>query len=138
MDEPTDACEARAAECTEAAERAALRDHKPIETMYLALARQWQILAQQAAELERERLRGPEPDSSGLNDFRIKIFLKGGVGRPVARFLKPREPSAGKRRPKPPPSPPLKKPGITWGEVCVDGMGKPNSLPRGDVSTLTP
>ena len=86
MGERTDACEARAAECTEAAERAALRGHKPIETMYLALARQWQILAQQAAELERKRLRSPEPDSSGVNDFRIKIFFERRCGgRPVAR-----------------------------------------------------
>ena len=75
MGERTDACEARAAECTEAAERAALRGHKPIEMMYLSLARQWQILAQQAAELERKHLRGPEPDSSGVNDLRIKIFF---------------------------------------------------------------
>jgi hypothetical protein len=86
MGERTDACEARAAECTEAAERAALRGHKPIEMMYLALARQWQILAQQAAELERKRLREPEPDSSRVNDFRIKIFLESRCGgRPVAR-----------------------------------------------------
>jgi hypothetical protein len=86
MGERTDACEARAAECTEAAERAALRGHKPIEMMYLSLARQWQILAQQAAELERKHLRGPEPDSSGVNDFRIKIFFaRRGGGRPVTR-----------------------------------------------------
>jgi hypothetical protein len=37
-----------------------------------------------------------------------------------------------------PVAPAEKAPGITGGEVCVDGMGKPKPLPRGDVSTQAP
>ena len=54
MGERTEACETKAAECLQSAERVALRGLKPIENLYLALAEEWLYLAQQAAELERK------------------------------------------------------------------------------------
>jgi hypothetical protein len=87
MGERTDACEARLAECKEAAERAVLRDIGAIPAAPEQLEDrksfrvtddpgQWQILAQQAAELEQKPLRRPTPASIGVNDFRLKIFFE--------------------------------------------------------------